>query len=78
MSSIELLSVELLLERQVPVLVALAPPEILQAAPELVRLLDAADFLAARGFRFGRELEDEPAQRLLQAVGELLVVETER
>ena len=69
MSSIEELSVELLLEGEVPVLVALVPPEILQAAPELVRLLDAANFLAARRFRFGGELEDEPAQRFLQASG---------
>ena len=74
MSSIELASVELLLEGEVPVLVALVPPEILQAAPELVRLLDAADFLAARGFRLGGKLEDEAAQRFLEAVGELFVV----
>ena len=58
-----------------PVLVALVPPEILQAAPELVRLLDAADFLAAREFRLGGKLEDEAAQGFLEAVGELLVVE---
>ena len=65
---------EFLLEGQMPVLVALAPPEVLQAAPELMRLLDAANFLAARSFRFGGELEDEPAQRFLQALGQLLVV----
>jgi len=69
---------EFLLEGQVPVLVALAPPEILQAAPELVRLLDAADLLPARGFRFRRELVDEPAQGFLQAVGDIFVVEAGR
>ena len=69
---------QLLLERQMPVLVALAPPHILQAAPELVRLLDAADFLAARGFGFRRELEYEPAQRFLHAFGQMLVVQAER
>lgn len=39
---------ELLLERQMPVQVPLAPAQILQPSPELVRLLDPADFLAAR------------------------------
>jgi hypothetical protein len=63
-----------LLEGEVPVLVALVPPEILQAAPELVRLLDAADFLAARESRLGGKLEDELAQGFLEAVGEVLVV----
>jgi hypothetical protein len=53
----------------VPVLVALAPPEVLQAAPELVRLLDAANFLAARGFGFGSELLDDTAERGLEALG---------
>src|SRR5579864_7904486 len=57
-----------------PVLVALAPPEVLQAAPELMRLLDAANFLAARGFGFGSELLDDAAERGLEALGELLVI----
>ena len=56
-------------------MVALVPPEILQAAPELMRLLDAANFLAARKFRLGGKLEDEAAQGFLEAVGELLVVQ---
>jgi hypothetical protein len=58
-------------------LVALVPPKVLQSAPELVRLLDATDFLAPRELRFGRELLDETAQRFLQAVGESLVVRAE-
>jgi hypothetical protein len=58
-------------------LVALAPPEVLQAAPELMRLLDATNFLAARGFGFGSELLDDAAQRGLEAFGELLVVRAE-
>jgi hypothetical protein len=66
-----------LLEGEVPVLVALAPPEVLQPAPELVRLLDAADFLAACGFGFGGELLDDAAQRGLEALGELFVVRAE-
>src|SRR5487761_301351 len=65
----------LLLERQMPILVALAPPQILQAAPELVRLLDAANFRAPREFRLGGKLDDELAEGFLEAVGELLVVE---
>jgi hypothetical protein len=44
----------------------------------LVRLLDAPDFLATRGFRFRRELEYEPAQGFVQAVGEGFIVEAER
>ena len=44
---------QLLLEGQMPVLVALAPPHVLQAAPELMRLLDAPDFLAARKLGLG-------------------------
>ena len=56
-----------------PVLVALAPPEVLQAAPELVRQLDATNFLAARGLGFGSELLDDAAERGLEAFGELFV-----
>ena len=62
---------------KVPVLVALVPPEVLQAAPELMRLLDAADFLAAGRFGLGRELGDQPAQRLLQPLGKIFVVGAE-
>src|SRR5579864_4897433 len=61
-----------------PVLVALAPPEVLQAAPELMRLFDAANFLAACGFRFGSELLDDAAERGLEAFGELFVIRAER
>ena len=42
-----------------------------------MRLLDAADFLAARGFGFGSKLLDDAAERGLEAVGELFVVGTE-
>src|SRR5713226_6778875 len=56
-----------------PVLVCFAPPEILQAAPELVRLLDAANLLPACGFRFRRKLMHQPPERFLQALRQLLV-----
>ena len=60
-----------------PVLIAIAPPEILQATPELVRLLDAANFRAARDFRFCGQVEDRTAQRLLQTLRKLLVIRAE-
>src|ERR1700722_11505235 len=56
-----------------PVLIALVPPQILQATPELVRLLDAPHFLPPRRFRFHRILLHQPPQRGLQTLWKLLV-----
>ena len=65
---------QFLLERQMPVLIALVPPQILQAAPELMRLLDPPHFLSPRGFRFERILLHQSQQRRLQTFRQLFVV----
>src|ERR1700727_3389801 len=57
-----------------PVLIALVPPQILQAAPELMRLLDPPHFLSPRGSRFERILLPQPQQRRLQTFRQLFVV----
>src|SRR5580692_11171336 len=61
-----------------PVLVPLVPPQILQTAPELVRLLDPPHFLPTRRFRLRRKLVNEPPQRLLQLLRQLLIVHAKR
>jgi len=65
---------QFLLERYMPVLIPLVPPQILQPAPELVRLLDPPHFLPPRRFRFHRILLHQPPQRHLQTFRQLLVI----
>src|ERR1700675_2107965 len=57
-----------------PVLIPLAPPQILQAAPELMCLLDAPNFLPPCGLGFRRELMYQSPESFLQSLRELLVV----
>ena len=57
-----------------PVLVALVPPQILKPAPELVRLLDPPDLLAPRKLRLRRKLQNQPPQRFLHPLRQLLVI----
>jgi len=50
----------------------------LKPAPELVCLLDPPDFLAPRKLRFRRKLEDQPPQRFLHPLWQLLVIRSVR
>ena len=66
---------QLLLERQVPVLIPLVPPQILQPAPELVGLLDPPNLLPPRNLRLRPKLHHQPPQSLLQPLRQQLVVQ---